>query len=165
MTEEEKEARRQEVAPKVMADLDTLRTGALFVNPPGEPYPRPVQMGFVHRGWRVYMSTRAVTRKAAGVNANPRVTLWFVNQQVRADAWIQIDAIARRVEGEEFAQWQERRFEKEGDRLRRAAAGMETADWSGWVMEPERVRVNGYAAGEAPVVFGKAWMEAHPFTD
>lgn len=162
MTSGQAEAVRAAVAQRVLADLDVLRTGTLFVYPPGEPYPRPVQMGFVHEGWRVYMSTRATTRKAVAVAANPLVTLWFVNQQVRSDAWIQIDAVARRVQGEEFVRWQERRYGKEGERLRRATEGMRAEDWAGWVMEPARVRINGYASGEAPVVLGRAWLAAHP---
>jgi hypothetical protein len=136
--------------------LTTARTGTMITFPPGEPFPRLRGMGFTHKGWILYMSTRRKWRKAREVAANPHVTVLFNDTTIRRDHFIQIDCRAFEVSGDEFDEWQEMRFQKEGDALRRAAAGMSRDDWVGWRLEPVRVRINGYVRGgrysEAPVV-------------
>lgn len=137
-------ALRDSVVAQALSDMSPIRTCTLITYPAGEDYPRLRAMGFVFEGWKIYVSTKRIWQKAREIEGNPKVSVTIVNQNIRRDHFIQIDGVAVPVEGEEFAMWQERRFAKEGDLLRRAAAGMTDEDWAGWRIEPVRLRINGY---------------------
>jgi hypothetical protein len=135
------------------------RIGIMVTYPPGEPFPRLRGMGFVHDGWVIYMSTKREWQKAREVAANPHVSVLFYDTSKRSDHFIQVDCRAITVSGDEFDWWQEQRYQKEGEALRRATAGMTRDDWVGWRLEPLRVRINGHISGgpwsEAPVVLSR----------
>ncbi|MCS6800952.1 MAG: pyridoxamine 5'-phosphate oxidase family protein [Chloroflexota bacterium] len=147
------------VRDEAIALIGSRRIGILVTYPPGEPFPRLRAMGFVHDGWVFYVSTRRGWRKAAEVAANPHVSLLFSDTAKRADHFIQVDCRAIEVSGGEFDRWQEKRYQKEGEALRRATAGMTRDDWVGWRLEPLRVRINGHISSgpwsEAPVVLSR----------
>ncbi|GIW06024.1 MAG: hypothetical protein KatS3mg060_0829 [Dehalococcoidia bacterium] len=145
------------------------RIGIMVTYPPGEPFPRLRGMGFVHEGWVIYMSTKREWLKAKEIAANPHVSVLFYDTAKRSDHFIQVDCRAFPVSGEEFDRWQERRFEKEGDGLRRVAAGMTRDDWAGWRLEPLRVRINGHLNSgpwrEAPVVLKRRDLGLPPLSN
>lgn len=161
-------ALRQRVLDDAYADIQSSYITLLATYPEGEDFPRLRGMGFVHDGWTFYMSTRTRYLKAREIAASPKVMILFTNNARRRDHFIQIDGFARRVVGDEFDLWQERRYVKEGDGLRRIAAGMQKDEWSGWVIDPIRVRANGYIDrsesrwSEAPVVFNRADLGLPP---
>ncbi|MCS7001266.1 MAG: hypothetical protein NZ518_00305, partial [Dehalococcoidia bacterium] len=57
-------------------------------------------------------------------------------------------------------------YQKEGDRLRAATAGMTRDDWAGWRIEPVRLRLMGYVShgpwSEVPVVVPRAALGLPP---
>lgn len=147
---------RQQVLNQALSDLSAQRIALLATYPPGEHFQRLRGMGFVHEGWTIYMSTVKTWQKAKEITANPSVTVLVTNAGKRVDHFIQIDCQAVEVTGEEFAYWQEKRYEKEGAGLRAVAERVGNG-WIGWRMDPQRVRAMGYidsgAWREAPVVF------------
>ncbi|GIW10334.1 MAG: hypothetical protein KatS3mg061_1391 [Dehalococcoidia bacterium] len=159
-------ATRARLANEALALIAQQRIALLVTFPPGEPFPRLRAMGFVHQSWQCYLSTRRTSRKVREIEANPLVTLLFCDQHRRRDHFIQLDSLAVAVNGAEFLAWQERRYQKEGEALRRATAGMTPADWAGWRLEPLRVRINGHLdAGpwrETPVVLTRADLGLPP---
>lgn len=163
------EATKRRVRDEALALISSRRIGLMVTYPPGEPFPRLRGMGFVHDGWVLYMSTKRVWRKAREVAANPHVSILFVDTTKRGDHFIQVDCQAIEARGEEFDRWQERRYQKEGDALRRATAGMTRDDWVGWRLEPVRVRVNGHISGgpwsEAPVVLTRRDLDLPPLDE
>ncbi|MFN8535814.1 MAG: pyridoxamine 5'-phosphate oxidase family protein [Dehalococcoidia bacterium] len=150
---------KERVRDQALDFIRNRRTGIMATYPPGEAFPRLRGMGFVHDGWVFYMSTRAEWQKAAEVAANPNVSILFYDTTIRNDHFIQIDCRAIRVRGDQFTHWQEQRYLKEGDGLRRVTVGMTDDDWAGWRLEPLRVRINGYITSgpwrEAPVVLSR----------
>ena len=116
-------ALRQRVIDQAFADIQATRTTILATYPTGEDFPRLRGMGFVQDGWVFYMSTRTRYLKAREIAGSPKVSVLFYDTTRRKDHFIQIDGFAHHVVGDEFDSWQERRYVKEGDGLRRIAAG------------------------------------------
>ena len=147
---------RANVAARALEHVSQRRAAATLVTyPVGEPYPRLRGMGFAHDGWTFYMSTLKKRRKAREIAANPHVSVLFFDKEIRRDHFIQIDAYAVELVGEEFEALQARRVAKEGDLLRRAWAAV-AGERVGWRFEPIRLRLNGYVSEgrwrEAPIV-------------
>jgi hypothetical protein len=149
-------ALRDEAVRQALEDISRTVTCTLITYPRGEAFPRLRGMGFVHDGWTFYMSTKRDWKKAIEIAGNSKATILFNDTNRRRDHFIQIDAYATEVTGEEFDTWQEKRYVKEGEGLRRVAARMAPGDWIGWRFDPVRVRINGYISErpyqEAPAV-------------
>jgi pyridoxine/pyridoxamine 5'-phosphate oxidase len=173
------QAERERVLREGLTDLELAsaqraagRTPTLSVTlvtyPIGE-YPKLRGMGWLNDGWVFYMSTRRVSKKASEILQDPRVSVLCIDHQRRRDHFIQIDGVAQEVTGPEFEAYQERRYQKEGENLRRATEGMTPADWFGFRIEPVRLRLLGYVNvrpwTEAPVVFTRDQLGLPPLEE
>src|SRR3954469_16349475 len=95
-------ALRDEAVLHALEDISNTVTCTLITYPVDEEFPRLRGMGFVHDGWTFYMSTKRDWKKALEIAGNSRGTILFNDSNRRRDHFIQIDAQATEVTGEEF---------------------------------------------------------------
>jgi general stress protein 26 len=157
--------RRAEVLARATAFIREHWT-CYFATYRPDGYARLYGMGYLlaDDGWTFFMSTFRDMRKHLDIVGNRRVSFFLVDQSIRKDHFIQIDALARELSDEELAPWQERRFQKWPHEIE--AFAKQGKPWVGWLFDPVRMRVNGYVNDgpwyETPVVFTRAELGLPP---